>query len=86
MTTRDPTVRPFPELEQVKRAALTYAWAMLYLGIGVGFVLAWLMCSVRACERPREPVAPVPATASPSGSSNVGRGSSSPELRSSDAS
>lgn len=59
-------MRPFPELEQVERAALTYAWAMLYLGIGVGFVLAWLMCSVRACDRPREPVAPVPAAATPS--------------------
>jgi hypothetical protein len=35
-------------LEAVKRAALTYAWSMFYFGIGVGFLLAWLVCSLHA--------------------------------------
>lgn len=53
-----PAMRPFPELERLERTALSYAWSMLYLGVGVGFVLAWITCSAQSCEPPRQPVTP----------------------------
>jgi hypothetical protein len=46
-------------LEAVKRAALTYAWSMFYFGIGVGFLLAWLVCSLDT----RQPQVPGPLPA-----------------------
>jgi hypothetical protein len=30
-------------LARFAQAAHTYAWTMFYVGIGIGFVLAWLM-------------------------------------------
>jgi len=65
MTTPQSSARPFPELEWLKETALAYAWSMLCLGIGAGFVLAWLMCSMRSCQPPREPVDPCPMAPAP---------------------
>lgn len=60
-----PAMRPFPELERLERMALSYAWSMLYLGVGIGFVLAWIICSAHSCEPPRQPVTPHVVTPAP---------------------
>lgn len=34
-------------LERLRRAATAYAWSMFYAGIAIGFVMAWMLCSMR---------------------------------------
>lgn len=65
MTAPDEPTRTYPELERLERTAVMYAWWMLYLGIGVGFVLGWIMCSLRSCEPQRERFAPRPVAPAP---------------------